>query len=124
MDDAQIYSRLARVFYENPGKHGRSRSTHQTPRMKADLERNFPHHGQENGGECGESVGSEIKSLASSALDLNQLIKLAKVIGKAFFRGQITSSAGTLPARSSEQLDCRHGCAGTRRQRRAAWHRA
>jgi FkbH-like protein len=37
---------------------------------------------------CGESLGSEIKSLASSALDLNQLIKLAKVIGKAFSEGK------------------------------------
>ena len=35
-----------------------------------------------------ESLGSEIKSLASSALDLNQLIKLAKVIGKAFSEGK------------------------------------
>ena len=31
----------------------------------------------------GGSLGSEIRSLASSALDLNQLTKLAKVIGKA-----------------------------------------
>ena len=31
----------------------------------------------------GESLGSEIESLASFGLDLNQLIKLARVIGKA-----------------------------------------
>ena len=35
----------------------------------------------------GESLGSEIRSLASFALDLNQLIKLAKVIGKACSEG-------------------------------------
>jgi alpha-D-ribose 1-methylphosphonate 5-triphosphate synthase subunit PhnH len=35
---------------------------------------------------CGESLGSEIKSLASSALDLNQLIKLAKLSAKHFQR--------------------------------------
>jgi FkbH-like protein len=35
----------------------------------------------------GESLGSEIGSLASFALDLNQLIKLAKVIGKARSEG-------------------------------------
>jgi FkbH-like protein len=35
----------------------------------------------------GESLGSEIRSLASFALDLNQLIKLAKVIGKASVEG-------------------------------------
>ena len=35
----------------------------------------------------GESLGSEIRSLASFALDLNQLMKLAKVIGKACSEG-------------------------------------
>jgi FkbH-like protein len=36
----------------------------------------------------GESQGSEIRSLASFALDLNQLIKLAGVIGKACLEGR------------------------------------
>lgn len=35
----------------------------------------------------GESLGSEIESLASFGLDLNQLIKLARVIGKACSEG-------------------------------------
>ena len=37
----------------------------------------------------GESLGSEIRPLASFALDLNQLIKLAKVIGKARSEGNL-----------------------------------
>jgi predicted enzyme involved in methoxymalonyl-ACP biosynthesis len=46
-------------------------------------------------------------------MDRSQLIKLAKLSAK-HFRGQITPFAGTLPARSSEQLVCRYGCARTR----------
>ena len=70
------------------------------------------------------SLGRELQALAMHALDLNQLTKLAKAIGKARSEGQVSESADAVPAGGAEQLDNRYDRAGAGGERRAAWHSA